>query len=114
MHNPKLADKQNVSELNRKIIDKLHVLRYFIEENVRDIIESNEDGNDRDELIQENYETWFENEQLLQELWNFPKDDNHIKFWTFPGCACPKMDNEDAYPTGYYVKVQNCPVHGWK
>jgi hypothetical protein len=24
------------------------------------------------------------------------------------------MDNDDNYPYGRYVKVQNCPIHGWE
>lgn len=111
-HNPKLADKQNVSELNRKVIDKLHILRYFIEQNVKELVLVKDEL--KQELVLANYEEWFENEKLLQELWNFPEDENYIKFWTFPACSCPKMDNDDAYPTGFYIHSQGCLIHGWK
>ena len=57
-------------------------------------------------------EEWTDNEYHLQELWGFPKDSKYHKFWEMAGCTCPKMDNEDAYPTGYYYKSLDCPLHG--
>jgi len=39
-------------------------------------------------------------EARLQELWDFPVDAKYVKFWYRPGCRCPRMDNDDAYPTG--------------
>jgi hypothetical protein len=57
-------------------------------------------------------ELWEQNEYRLQELWGFPKDPNYHRFWEMAGCTCPKMDNEDAYPTGYYTRSGNCPLHG--
>ena len=51
-------------------------------------------------------------EFLLQDAWKFPRDANFHRFWEMPHCTCPKMDNEDAYPSGYYVKNLSCPVHG--
>jgi len=57
-------------------------------------------------------EFWEQNEYRLQELWGFPKDPNYHKFWEMSGCTCPKIDNEDSYPTGFYIHTQNCPLHG--
>lgn len=48
----------------------------------------------------------------LQELWKFPKDKNFHKFWETPKCLCPKMDNMDSYPHGYYIISSDCPLHG--
>ena len=58
------------------------------------------------------YKTWFENEIALQEIWGFDYDPNYIKFWHFPFCECPKLDNEDSYPHGYFVLSSNCKIHG--
>lgn len=57
-------------------------------------------------------ELWEQTEFLLQELWGFPKDSKYHKFWEMSGCTCPKMDNDDAYPTGYYTRDGSCPLHG--
>lgn len=51
-------------------------------------------------------------EFLLQDAWKFERNINYHKFWEAPHCTCPKMDNDDAYPTGYYVRHLGCPVHG--
>lgn len=108
-HNPRLADQQEVGEFERKLIDKLHILRYLIESNVIELMETE----DSEGIIKHNYEEWLDNEKILQKLWKFKEDDNYIKFWTFPACSCPKMDNDDAYPTGRYVTSQGCLIHGW-
>lgn len=50
----------------------------------------------------------------LQDAWGFPRNENFHRFWLLPKCTCPHMDNEDAYPTGYYVTSGNCPIHGGK
>ena len=47
----------------------------------------------------------------LQRTWKFPMDKNFHRFWYIPKCQCPKMDNNDAYPTGYYVISEMCPIH---
>lgn len=117
MHNPKLADKQGLDHTTREVIDKLHILRDFLEDHARRLMTTN-DSEEYEvsvtDLIKSTYDVWFENEQLLQKLWKFREDKDYIKFWTFPACTCPKMDNDDAYPHGRYVTVQNCPIHGWE
>lgn len=104
MHNPKLADKQDVSPLNRRVIDKLHILR--------ELIEHQQTLTEDTEISTKLYEQWVENEHLLQELWNFPVDDNYIRFWVYPTCRCPKMDNEDYWPHGM-ITSEACKLH-WR
>ena len=48
----------------------------------------------------------------LQELWGFPQDIKFHKFWDTPKCRCPRIDNEDSYPFGYYGVSGDCPLHG--
>jgi hypothetical protein len=55
---------------------------------------------------------WHEIQENLQEAWGFPKDRNYHKFWELTSCKCPKMDNEDRYPSGYYVISSKCALHG--
>lgn len=104
MHNPKLADKMNVTEVNRRVIDKLHILR--------ELIEHQQTLTEDEEISKNLYEQWVENERLLQELWNFSLEDNYIKFWHYPTCQCPKMDNDDWYPHGM-ITSERCKLH-WK
>lgn len=51
-------------------------------------------------------------EYALQRAWGFPQSAKYHKFWEAPRCTCPKMDNEERYPTGNYVINRNCLVHG--
>jgi hypothetical protein len=55
---------------------------------------------------------WTQNQFDLQKKWGFPEDLRYHRFWELPRCECPRLDNEDAYPTGFYVINQNCPIHG--
>ena len=50
----------------------------------------------------------------LQEAWNFKKNINFHRFWDRPHCKCPKMDNDDSYPSGLYYRTHECPLHGMK
>lgn len=50
----------------------------------------------------------------LQRLWGFKEDPKFIKFWEFPKCICPVLDNEDRWPTGVYVYNCSCPIHMFK
>lgn len=48
-----------------------------------------------------------------QELWNFPRDRNFHRWFDFPGCTCPKMDNAQWLGFDRRIRVQSCPIHGW-
>ncbi|UOF80632.1 hypothetical protein [Caudoviricetes sp.] len=57
---------------------------------------------------------WHNIQFALQKAWGFPEDKKYHRWWYLPQCTCPKLDNDDAYPTGYYTVSANCPVHGDK
>lgn len=48
----------------------------------------------------------------IQELFGFEQSHDHVRFWEFEKCECPKMDNADRWPTGAYIVAGNCPLHG--
>lgn len=101
--NKHLLKKQNCFENLQKIKDA-HVEKLAIYnkiENTSNIKELKELAN----LI-------TEIEFKLQELWKFPKNYKFHRFWETPKCMCPKIDNEDAYPHGYYIISADCPLHG--
>lgn len=56
--------------------------------------------------------TWKETNYVLQSLWGFKQHGEYHKFWELPKCICPKIDNEDRYPSesGDYWHTENCPV----
>lgn len=54
----------------------------------------------------------IENELKIQKAFNFKPDHKFIRFWEFPKCSCPKLDNMDSWGTGRRVIVGNCTLHG--
>lgn len=101
--NEELIKTQNCEE-NREAILKLHVKRNTIVE-LMEVV-------DDMEFLKLSDKKLDELEIELQKLWKFPKNKNYIAFWRRPKCNCPSMDNEDAYPTGYYYRSSNCILHG--
>lgn len=101
--NVNLLKAQNkLSKLNE--IKDLHYLKLEIYEAIKET-------RDLDLL------KWFaieltELEFNLQKVWGFDRDLRFHRFWITPKCTCPKLDNEDAYPTGFYSYNLNCPLHG--
>ena len=106
MINKELAEDRGLSEETIKKIEELHHQRYTI-------FKVSEEMAD-DDSQQKLFSDWMNIERELQDLWGFDRDDNMIKFWTFPACSCPQMDNNDAYPYGYYVYSGACVIHGEK
>ena len=51
----------------------------------------------------------LENEQ--QKLWNFVPRANMHRWFDFPGCTCPKMDNADRLGTDFKIISEDCPIH---
>jgi hypothetical protein len=66
---------------------------------------------DRDKLLML-ADDWHSIQFKLQKQWGFKQDINYHKWWNLPKCRCPKMDNDDAWPTGHYVRIEDCPLHG--
>lgn len=103
MINTKHPQYKNLSAHEIESINCLHKVREYIEKTAlqSDI-----------KTAKILYPLWIENERTLQQLWQFKVDDKYIKTWWYPKCTCPKMDNDDAYPTGYYYVNTSCPIHG--
>lgn len=102
--NGTLLDRQGVSEEGLEAIKDLHVQCLAIEEAMCNA--------DSPEKLKELFAEWTARQFALQDFWGFPRDAKFHKFWRLPQCSCAKLDNEDAYPTGYYVVNIGCLVHG--
>ena len=102
--NKGLLDSQNCWG-NLKKIKELHIKRYEL----YDKINSEVDSKKLEMLGKDSTELEFQ----LQELWNFKRDINFHRFWDLPKCRCPKLDNDDTYPFGFYVVSGDCPLHGY-
>lgn len=102
MLNKALLDQQNCWD-NLEAIKDAHVIKLCIYE----IIQDEKDTEALKTLAQDLTEIEF----YLQELWGFSKDSRYHRFWLYPKCECPKMDNEDDYPHLQYYNA-GCPLHG--
>jgi len=58
------------------------------------------------------YPAWIETVLALQEVKGYNKDHRYIRKWHYPHCTCPKMDNDDMFPSEYMHLDTNCPIHG--
>lgn len=112
MINIKLAEKQGLSESAIAKIEELHSKRSDIFESVEKMQKTGYKKEIQPEIFKELYGEWIDIEHSLQTLWKFGVDDNKIRFWNFPACSCAKVDNEEAYPTGFYSMSGGCVIHG--
>lgn len=101
--NARLVAQKELTAEEVEVVKLLHTVRLDIEEAMSTAAK---------EDLKALYADWHDNQQYLQRAWHFEQNDNFIRFWTVPQCSCPKMDCEDAYPTGYYTVNCGCPVHG--
>lgn len=104
MINRRLAIQKNLSLEQISVIENLHVLR----DKLFNVMQNETDIDKLKDMDKQCTDIEFK----LQDAWNFDENSNYHKFWYRPHCTCPKIDNDDAYPTGYYVRNNNCPLHG--
>ncbi len=104
--NSSLIKKNKISDTALEAIKAFHILK---EAHLEELKNGAATGKVRLRKIASNITNI---EFSLQKLWGFEPDKNYHRFWKLPQCTCPTMDNEDAYPTGYYVVNQNCILHG--
>lgn len=103
MINKELASKMNLSEETIEKIKELHLKRkdYYNRMKVATVGDLKHWDKELKHL-----------EYELQALWGFPMDSKYHKFWERPRCCCPKMDNNDRYPSDYCIINEACPLHG--
>jgi hypothetical protein len=52
-------------------------------------------------------------EFMIQKLFRFSEDFKYHRFWEYPKCQCPKIDNIDIYPSeSGYIIDSRCVLHG--
>lgn len=107
MINLELAQRQNLSEDEVFKIEQLHYSRRLLHDAITQAISA---GNKT--VARAIAKALPEIELELQKLWKFEQNINYYKFWYVPRCSCCKLDNDDAFPSGYYVINLSCPIHG--
>jgi hypothetical protein len=101
--NKELLDQQNcwtnLDKIKELHSERLHLCDMMMESDDIDFL-----------TLCDAYYTLIEFE--LQEAWGFPLDKKFHMFWRRVKCECAKLDNQDAYPFGYYSISGGCPLHG--
>ena len=103
--NKALLKKQKINDVTLGAIKQMHTFKHLLFEDVKKM----DDG--RVARIRQMSKVHEMIELELQRLWGFKEDHKFIKFWEFPKCVCPKLDNEDRWPSGVYVYNCSCPIH---
>jgi hypothetical protein len=101
--NKHLVEKQQLDAASVERLKELHVQKYRLFKKM----EQTDDVN----TLRSLHKQLVENNSQLQVVWRFAVDSNWYKFWEEPGCLCPKLDNNDAYSSGYYLVNGSCPIH---
>lgn len=108
-----LVRKLGLTSKDTGTIIALHVQREAIEGMIKEeFLEEGGTDNGRSTFLRVLLGDWTTNQFSLQRAWGFEEDKNYHRFWDLPGCLCPKMDNNDNYPSGYYYVNFGCPLHG--
>lgn len=97
-----LLDRQNCWENLEKIKDAYSRKLFIYDE-----INETTDKTKLRELGLKLREIEFE----LQGYWKFSIDAKFHRFWEYPKCECPKLDNMDDYPHLQHINL-SCPLHG--
>jgi len=105
--NKALMDQQNCWG-NLEHIKWLHAVRLRLEDKIVEIAVTDLPTEEFNILLGQWEALQFE----LQKAWGFPRNAKFHRFWDMKGCTCPKMDNNDRYPSGIYITAGDCPIHG--
>jgi len=104
---PTLVEKQKVTPDQLEALKLSHLVRDHLFEEAKKVL--------REPLKLKLLAVLFDHlETEQQKLWNFEPNSNFHRFFDFPGCKCPKLDNADRLGTRYKIFQEDCPIHGWK
>lgn len=108
--NASLAARQGVTDAELEALKTSHQLRWLIHSAAK-VIAAEPQTEARDLKLKMLAQTSSALETEQQVLWHFSTDENFKRFFDFPGCACPRMDNEDRLGTPYKIYSLDCPIH---
>jgi len=101
--NPVMAKDKGLDDTHIQAINTSHQIKHFL----FDLARKSENETEI-EMLASLVESL---EFLQQKIWGFVPDRSHHRFFDFPGCTCPKIDNEDRLGGGERVYNPECPVH---
>lgn len=102
--NNKLVERRGIDDETLEKIKQSHVERIALFQQARATTDAT--------TLRALAESFEQLEFRQQELWGFPRDATMHRWFDFPGCTCPKMDNIDSMGTTYKTYDFDCPIHG--
>lgn len=103
-----LIDDKNLNEETLGQIKQMHIMKHLLFKQAEDLPETNT-------IALRALATTYQNIEFeLQRLWGFESNINYHRFWEFPHCKCPQLDNMDSIGSGMAVYNCSCPIHGTK
>ena len=108
----KIIMKLNETLLAHKNMDTAHVEQILLEHVNRLHIEDAMSNITDPVELRALYAEWVKSQFRLQDLWGFERNPNRHRWWSVPGCDCPKMDNEDRYGSNMFIMSSKCVIHG--
>lgn len=109
--NSALLQRQQVTAEQHTALLLSHQLKHVLFAGAKDVLtEPKTEGRSiKLRLLAKMFST-LETEQ--QRLWNFPLDTSYHRFFDFPGCSCPKLDNAERLGSGFVIRATDCEIHG--
>ncbi len=104
--NPRLIAEKRLTDEQVQTIKDLHIARMRIESLMGRC--------KKPEKIRWWFDTWTENQYLLQEAWGFERNSDWHPSHRLPHCTCQKLDNDERIGTSYKVVNPECILHGEK
>lgn len=104
--NTDLARERNLSAENIVMLEGLHKLRDDTHHLIKMAV-----AYENRSMAYALGQSLFALELEMQKLWGFEQNISMYKFWNVTGCDCPVADNNDRYPSGYYVINEGCWLH---
>lgn len=108
--NPKLAEKQGLTDDDVETIIDLHNDRLHLFHHLKKVDPETAEGRAE---VREAVTTLEALEYDLQTAWGFPQSRSHHTWWyDLPHCKCPYYDNRDAFGVDQRFVRPDCPAHG--
>jgi hypothetical protein len=104
--NHKMVERQGVSDATLELIKQSHVERFKLFKTAL--------ATDDVTTLRSLAAQFEELEFRQQELWGFGRNADYHRWFDFPKCTCPKLDNMDRMGTSYRVYSEDCPIHSGK
>lgn len=102
--NDRLAIRQGITDEQLEALKVTHQLKHMLFEAAKKYLE-------RPTTLRMLAASFDSLETEQQKLWNFNPDPSFHRFFDFPGCTCPKIDNAERLGIPQKIHSLSCSIH---